>query len=306
MADAKEIVGSITKILGGLTTSVFGAMGGPAAADGANRATTTVDGIVEKYLPSEKKEDPSAKSPRASSVSPVPPTSRVQEFDQTDFKSRAAKESETRRKRLEEARAKLQAAKDEAQKPRITEIRDVSGSPVTAPLTDDARSSRSVPTRDGAVILDLGPMDQKTDATLSIEYLKTLGYTEQEIDSLLLGPTGSPGKQPAESASTFRTLEVYGQVGEQILPLDAAIEEVRGKWRARPGTVLKVAHTSAQGTGLAGAPGAWGQYFPTVSPSKYGLHKDRGGPLLGRTTRDGPRGYGGAALGSLRELEVCF
>lgn len=70
------------------------------------------------------------------------------------------------------------------------EIRDPSGDKPTAPLTDDARDARSVQ-RDGRnILLDLGPIGKNTNAKDAISHLKKLGYSDNEIDDLLLGPNG--------------------------------------------------------------------------------------------------------------------
>jgi hypothetical protein len=81
-------------------------------------------------------------------------------------------------------------AADEEPAPVPDEIRDLSGQKAQAPLTDDARDARSV-TRDGRnILLDLGPIGRNSSAKDAIAHLKGLGYSENEINDLLLGPSG--------------------------------------------------------------------------------------------------------------------
>jgi hypothetical protein len=269
MANAKEIVSDVHKVLAGISTGVVGIFGGQAAAQGIQTASGAVQGMLEKYVPNtEEEQPPSSKSPvPPSSKSPAPPVSkspasepsRVARFDRTDFNARTARDlaDEKHEQRMKELRAQLSAARVELAAQRAAaanaaesiEIADLNPTEKRQPLVNDARNARAVKTPDGSLILDLGPMAKQTDATLTVDYLRTLGYSESEIDGLLAGPrTGSAA--PARTPIAFKTLEIYGQAGDRMVPLIDAIEKIGGRWRPREGMAVKVAHSGAQGFGL--------------------------------------------------------
>lgn len=283
MANAKEIVGDVHKVLAGISTGVVGIFGGPAAAQGIQTASGAVQGMIEKYVPGEEEPPASKKSPvPPSTKSPVAEPSRAAKFDQTDFKSKTSQEvaQEKHDKRIAELRARLRAAQEELRTrtgdaKNVVGIVDLNPTEKKMPLVDDARSARSVRTADGTLLLDLGPMGKQTDAQVTVDHLRTLGYSENEIDQLLAGPATGAGA-PARNPIAFKTLEIYGESDEgRLVPLLDAIEQAGGRWRPRARMAVKVAHTSEQGFGLAGSPGRWPEEYRGESPELYGLHKER-------------------------------
>ena len=92
------------------------------------------------------------------------------------------------------------------------------------------------------------------------------------LDEFLAGTKFSGTPQTTPPSEGTRTYEIYGQMGEERLPLNAVYSEDAGL--ARGGRVF-IGDDPADGYGYAGVPGRGLEVFGNVSPAEYGLDVDK-------------------------------
>lgn len=88
-------------------------------------------------------------------------------------------------------------------------------------------------------------------------------------------PTGapSPGSYPGTPgpAPGFRTLEIYGMSGGQVVSLMQIVTQSPSGWVLVSGAQVFSSDSVADGFHLAGTPGTWNTYYAGRSPSEFGL-----------------------------------
>lgn len=90
-------------------------------------------------------------------------------------------------------------------------------------------------------------------------------------------PPAPPPKNPGDGVfipppgEVQATFEVYGLLSGRPVPLDSAIVITGSGYRPRPNAQIRIARSPGEGFGLAGTPGAWRRYYPSISPANYGL-----------------------------------
>lgn len=120
---------------------------------------------------------------------------------------------------------------------------------------------------------------QKLELQRQITRLKA----QQELDNLRaqagLPPLAGGG---GTGAGTIRTIELFGMINGQTVPL---VQAVQGG-QIVPGARVLRGDSPSDGFGLGGTPGRWSAFYGAASPAEYGLPPNTG--VLGS---DGSRGW---------------
>lgn len=107
---------------------------------------------------------------------------------------------------------------------------------------------------------------------------------QQELDKLRaqLGQTTST---TSGGSGGLRTVEIYGVLNGQTVPLSRAVTMTPNGPSLQPGARVMRGDSASDGFGLGGTPGRWSS-FESNSPSSYGLP-----PNIGVLGSDGTRGW---------------
>ena len=92
-----------------------------------------------------------------------------------------------------------------------------------------------------------------------------LAKARAEIEKLKAGASGSEGMP-----SGFRTLELYGQLGGQNVPLSQVLTEQGGGFAVVPGGVVLGGESPGEGFGYGGTPGRWTEASGGQPPTAFG------------------------------------
>lgn len=92
-----------------------------------------------------------------------------------------------------------------------------------------------------------------------------LAKARAEIEKLKAGTSGSEGMP-----SGFRTLELYGQLGGQNVPLSQVLTEQGGGFAVVPGGVVLGGESPGEGFGYGGTPGRWTEASGGQPPTAFG------------------------------------
>lgn len=116
--------------------------------------------------------------------------------------------------------------------------------------------------------------------------------TEEQIAIINAGgalPGSAGGGSPftgSGGSGTLRTLEIFGVLNGQLVPITRAVMNNGGRWQLVPGARVMIGDSPTDGFGLAGVPGRWSAFYGTQSPSVFGLDADKA--VL---ASDGTRGW---------------
>jgi hypothetical protein len=91
-------------------------------------------------------------------------------------------------------------------------------------------------------------------------------------------PSGGTGGSPFTGGSgvgSLRTYEIFGVVNGQTVPITRAVTNNGGRWQLVPGARVLIGDNASDGFGLGGVPGRWSAFYPTQSPSAFGLDSDK-------------------------------
>lgn len=92
-----------------------------------------------------------------------------------------------------------------------------------------------------------------------------LAKARAEIEKLKAGTSGSEGMP-----SGFRTLELFGQLGGQNVPLSQVLTEQGGGFAVVPGGVVLGGESPGEGFGYGGTPGRWTEASGGQPPTAFG------------------------------------
>ena len=180
----------------------------------------------------------------------------------------ATKQAEDAAKRAREEQDKtakrLQEDKDKAQQ-RLREDEEAELRRQTAKLDAELKLAAA------QAELDLRKAEQ--EASIAEKRRKI-----EELKAKTAGSAPTPAGTPNTSAVT-RTYEIYGVVNGVPVPYAQALAvtqtDMYGRPVARAGKLV-LGDLPTDGFKLAGTPGAWARYFPSVSPAQFGLDADKG------------------------------
>ena len=107
------------------------------------------------------------------------------------------------------------------------------------------------------------PLEERCSPDASNEEI--LAAYSPEIEKLKAGASGSEGMP-----SGFRTLELYGQLGGQNVPLSQVLTEQGGGFAVVPGGVVLGGESPGEGFGYGGTPGRWTEASGGQPPTAFG------------------------------------